>query len=133
MRFSARASVACLALLGLCGVAAAQDGVVGPTFEVPAGDPAYAPDHVLVRFQDGVTPDQINGANAQAGVLEVVFDYAPLVPGLYCVRVAPGSVAQAIASYRNDASVRYAEVDYIRYACVQTTPYGITMVHAPEV
>jgi len=136
MRFVARASLACLALVVLSGAKiAAADEVIpaGASFEVPGGAPAFAPDHVFVRFQDGTRADQINASNTEAGALEVVFDYAPLIPHLYCVRVAPGDVAQTIAAYQADASVRYAEVDYLRYACDQTTPYGITMVNAPAV
>jgi subtilisin family serine protease len=134
MRSAARAfltGLASLLLPAAAGAAPPTDGA--PTFSTPAGAPAFAPDHVFVRFQPKTAAAQIAVANAKAGALETLFDYAPLVPDLYCVRVAPGSVPQAIAAFQADPAVRYAEVDYLRFACDQTTPYGITMVHAPDV
>jgi subtilisin family serine protease len=122
----------CLGLSGIVRAAPAADGNESVSFPI-AGGAMSAPDHVFVRFQPATPAAQIAAANAKAGVLEVLFDYAPLVPDLYCVRVASGSVPQSIAAYQADPSVRYAEVDYLRFACDQSTPYGISMVHAPDV
>jgi subtilisin family serine protease len=136
MSFAARVVLAGLTVLGLSSLAGAAPPVDDGsecTFPIPGGNPAIAPDHVFVKFKANTAGAAINGANAAAGVLEVLFDYAPLVPDLYCVRVAPGTVAKGVAAYQADPSVQYAGVDYLRYACVQTTPYGITMVTAPSV
>ncbi len=136
MRLSARVAVACLAAgLSVHTFAAppADAGDDGCTFPTPAGDPAFSPDRVLVRFQAGTSDKARDAAFAKAGVLETIHTYQPLVPDLYCVRVAPGSVQKAMTQLQADPAVRYAELDYIRYACAQTTPYGITMVHSPDV
>src|SRR5947207_2395735 len=111
MRFAARAVLA-----GLAGVVFSMAAVGAPpvdngaecSFPIPGGQPAFIPDHVFVRFQAKTSAPAINAANGKAGVVEVLFDYAPLVPDLYCVRVAPGTVAKAIAAFQADPSVLYA-------------------------
>jgi subtilisin family serine protease len=136
MSFAARVVLAGLTVVGLASLAGAAGGAddgAQCTFPIPGGEPAFAPDHVFVKFKANTAGAAINTANAAAGAVEILYDYAPLVPDLYCVRVAPGTVAKAIAAYQADPAVQYAGVDYIRYACTQTTPYGITMVNAPNV
>jgi serine protease len=94
--------------------------------------PTFNLEQVLVRFQPGTTQEQLKDAMAKAGATEVVWTY-DLVPDLYCLRVPAGTPQQAAAQLRAMPEVQYAELDYIRHAMVQTTPYGITMVHASDV
>jgi serine protease len=95
-------------------------------------NPTFSLEQVLVRFQPGTTLEQVKDAMAKAGATAIVWTYE-LVPDLYCFRVAAGAPQQAIAQLRAMPEVQYAELDYIRHAMVQTTPYGITMVQAPNV
>src|SRR4051794_26557177 len=63
---------------------------------------AYDPSHIMVRYRTGT--DQSQMASGQ--------DFA-LVPDLREVKLAPGlSVSDALASYRKNPAVLYAEPDY---------------------
>lgn len=87
----------------------------------------FHPAHVNVRTRPGV---DIAALDAKIGVEKVLYE-SNLVPGLRCVQVASGRVMEAVAAYRADAGVMYANPDYIRRAMAQSTPYGIANVNAP--
>jgi serine protease len=71
--------------------------------------PLYDPSHILVRFRDG--------APADAGAA------LPLVSGLREVALDPGvSVDDAVAAYKQDPGVLYAQPDYRVQAAVTPTP-----------
>jgi serine protease len=88
------------------------------------------PDFILVRTAATATDADLQALDARAGVLETTWR-STLVPGLRCVRIAPGSFDAAAKVLRADPLVRYAEPDAIRHTLAQSTPYGITMVTAP--
>ncbi len=126
-RSSNGALIAGLALL--CGAgSAAHAAVSGPA-------PEARPGFLLVRTIAGASDTDVKALDARAGIVETVWA-STLVPGLRCVRLAPGGGggdAAALKALRADPLVRYAEPDYIRHAQAQSTPYGITMVQAPTV
>jgi len=72
----------------------------------------YHPAHVLVRFAAGATPAQQQAAHTAAGALEVLSS-SQNVPGLVVVRVLPGGVPAAMASYGQQPFVQYSEPDLV--------------------
>src|SRR5204863_8656905 len=73
-----------------------------PRFAVDNSE--FAPEQLLVRFQDGVPVE--TGGRVEA-----------ISPGLYLLQLnADESVADARASFRARADVQYAEPDYIVHA-----------------
>ena len=75
--------------------------------------PQYVPNQLLVRFRPNVTSAAIAQADVRASA-NVAQGYAYL-PGLQLVQLAPGvDFNAALASYRSDPSVMYAEPNYIR-------------------
>ena len=79
--------------------------------QIRAQVPRYAPDRVLVRFHPGSTASEIGKLHRQAGghaVKEI-----PAI-GVHVVKVPAGSVEQAIAHYRANPNVDYAEPDFYR-------------------
>ncbi|MGQ9532772.1 MAG: S8 family serine peptidase [Desulfotomaculales bacterium] len=88
--------------------------------------PLYAPDRVLVRFKEGVPAKQSLQAHAAVGA-QVLRTYR-IVPGLELVRLPRGtSVSQALAAYRSDPRVLYAEPDYLVRVAGQVTARGATV------
>jgi serine protease len=134
-----RLSVSNSSKIGLCRtpnpVSAAVD------FSSLRADPsAYDSSHILVRFNaETGTADTIRGL--QAAVPLPGTELGPsltLVPGLREVCLDPGeTIEAALAEYRNDPQVVYAEPDYTVTA--QLTPsdpmfsslYGMQNIHAP--
>ncbi|MBL8990197.1 MAG: S8 family serine peptidase, partial [Phycisphaerae bacterium] len=133
-------SVILLALASGAVAAPPADGAAEAPRQAWSNDPAAItpvahPAHVLVRFQADADEATRAAAHAAAGAIEVFATYR-LVPGLVAVRVPEGKVAEAVAVYARMPGVRYAEPDYIHVALgggSQSTPYGITMVNAPQV
>jgi subtilisin family serine protease len=113
-------------VLLLCGAAA---GDVQPQ-PVVAG--SFHPSQVLVRTRADLTPVQLSELDAKVGVTKVLY-VSSLVPGLRCVGVADGGVVAAVAAYKADPSVLYANPDFVVTATAQDMPYGITHVNAPGV
>jgi len=71
-----------------------------------------APDRLLVRFKEGVSAKQALKVHGTVGA-QVVRNYG-IVPGLQLVRLPQGTgVARALAAYRGDPRVLYAEPDYL--------------------
>ncbi|MDP1662604.1 MAG: S8 family serine peptidase [Phycisphaerales bacterium] len=95
----------------------------------PAITASFHPANVLVRTEPGA---DLAALDAKIGVTKVLY-ISQLVPGLRCVRVAEGGVPAAVAAYKADPSVLYANPDFVVHATVQGTPYGITRVNAPAV
>lgn len=84
----------------------------------PAPPPApHHPEHVLVRFKASASAAGIAGANVDAENAVPVRHFE-CVPRLNLMRVPPGMVARAIAAYRRNPNVLYAEPDYRVYASV---------------
>ncbi len=122
------------AIMGLAGGFAqvhADDVVGSPECLTAPGNPVWNPEQVLVRFQPGTTRAQVDASIAAVGGVGVVMTY-DLVPDLYCVQVPAGSPEKIITDLSRDAGVKYAELDYYRFALAQSTPYGIDMVMAPQ-
>jgi hypothetical protein len=77
-----------------------------------AAGPKYRPNRVLVRYRQGTTPDAVRALHQQVNA--TVLREFPLVKGLQVVRIAEGSsVPEALAYYRRNSAVVYAEPDYI--------------------
>lgn len=90
------------------------------------------PSVLLVRLQDGADQASTSRAHLAAGVSRVVWT-STLVPGLIAVEAPSGKSADALASYRKEPTVRYAEGNGRVRLFSQTTPYGIDLVRAPQV
>jgi subtilisin family serine protease len=120
-------STCLLAFIGACQIAAAANAAP------QALAPTTNPDHVLVRTVETATSADLKALDARAGNGGATTIWtSTLVPGLRAIRIAPGTRDAALKAYRADPLVRYAEPDYIRHALAQSTPYGITMVGAPQ-
>jgi subtilisin family serine protease len=89
------------------------------------------PTQILVRFERTADAAAVQALKERAGVTATLVEY-PLVPGLACLQVREGEVDKVLATLSGDPLVRYAEPDYVRSVDVQNTPYGITMVRAPQ-
>ncbi len=113
-----------VAVLGICGLGGGALGIETAAFQTAH------PTHVLVRFREGATAQQVSDALKAAGVGKTVTEYT-IVPGLRCVEVSSGDVGGAIASLRGTATVMYAHADDVQSVADQTVPYGVTMVNAP--
>jgi len=75
---------------------------------------ASNPGQILVRFRPGVTPD---AAAVLSGT--TLGSPLPLVDNLWTVRLAPGvSVRDALAAYRSQPSVAYAQEDFLLHAAL---------------
>ncbi len=92
----------------------------------------FHPSHVMLRTKPGTSAAKIAALDAKAGVVKTLYQ-SKLVPGLRCVEVKLGNVQKAIAIYKKDAAVMYANPDFVVKATAQVTPYGITNVNAPQV
>jgi len=83
---------------------------------------SHHPEQVLVRFKPGVAPDGIAAAHRAAEAKRTVRHYR-CVDDLLLVKVPPGRVDQAIAAYRRNPNVLYAEPDYrVRALAVPDDP-----------
>lgn len=93
-------------------------------------DAAHVPGRILVRFKAGTSLEKRLNAHAEyGGVLSHV------LPDLdvQIVQVPPEKMAQALAAYRADRRVAYAEPDYLAYG--QLTPndtYYATYQYGPQ-
>ena len=117
--------VAALLLAGTSGLALAQ---------APDKAQAHAPDQILVKFQSG-TPE-----NAKADVHKRhggrVVD---VIPGIdvQVVRIPENKVEEKVKGYRQEASVEFAEPDFVAEAIfTPTDPYfgkqwGMAKIEAP--
>ena len=80
-----------------------------------ANQPKYRPNELLVRFRPGTQDQTRDSANAAAHAKSI--RSLASVEGLQLVQVATGSSLQsALASYRQNPSVLYAEPNYIVHA-----------------
>jgi subtilisin family serine protease len=85
--------------------------------DLPVDPGLYDPSSILVRFQPG-TPGLVNSDILPGSGLGPPID---LVPGLYAVELPPGiSVKAALAAYRRNPNVLYAEPNYL--VQLETTP-----------
>jgi peptidoglycan-associated lipoprotein len=75
---------------------------------------SYIPDELLVKFKSGTPDDRIRRVHARMGVIrEKRMGYT----GIQRLRLPPGlSVDSAVAQYRSNPDVEYAEPNYIRRA-----------------
>jgi subtilisin family serine protease len=74
--------------------------------------PKYHPTRLLVRYKPGTSPEKMHAVHE--GIGAKVLRELRLVRGLQLVQLSGGvSIQQALAHYRKDASVLYAEPDYI--------------------
>ncbi len=72
----------------------------------------YQPGRLLVRYKRGTSSEKMQAMHLAIGAR--VLRALPLVSGLQLIQLAEGmTVPQALAHYRKDASVLYAEPDYI--------------------
>jgi subtilisin family serine protease len=80
----------------------------GPVIDFP---PAYAPDHLLVRFKPGVAAAEIGAAHrsASASLMKTI----PAI-SVQVLRVPQGTVEQAVDRLRANPNVEFAEPDYYR-------------------
>jgi len=85
--------------------------------------PDYDPEHVLVRFKPGVTGDGIAAAHRAANTKGTLRRYRS-VDGLMLMKVSTGTVKRAIAAYRRNPNVIYAEPDYRVHAFVTPNDPG---------
>jgi thermitase len=83
-----------------------------PAFaQPPASLPAYVADQVVVGFVPGTPRAAIADAHRQAGATAIrSIDQI----NAQVVRIASGNVTAAVAAYRNNPNVRYAEPNYLR-------------------
>jgi hypothetical protein len=109
----------CLLIFGLIHIplpAFGQQGqqIVPPSFRAPRNARRYAPDRLLVRFRPGRFPKTKTTAHlATSGRVRTSFTH---VADLELVDLPPGSdVIAAIAQYRQNPDVLYAEPDYVVY------------------
>ncbi len=102
------------------------------TVNAVAAAQKFHPAHVMMRTKPGTSAAKIAALDAKAGVVKTLYR-SKLVPGLRCVEVKSGNVQKAIAIYKKDAAVMYANPDFVVKATAQVTPYGITNVNAPQV
>jgi subtilisin family serine protease len=80
-----------------------------------AGQPKYQPDHLLVRFRPGTSPQTMAAAHSVLGASGVK-SWASQ-EGLELVQLPTGTNLQnAITTYRQNPNVLYAEPDYIVHA-----------------
>lgn len=83
----------------------------------PTPSAKYAPGRVLVRFRSGRSQAARSAAHLAAGAVSTT--RVQHVPSLELVRLSdPQGVQQALASYRRNPDVLYAEPDYIIHADV---------------
>jgi thermitase len=89
----------------------------GPAVPAAGGNPhadpppPFAPDRVLVHFRPGTAPSEIGEAHRRAAGHRLA-----MIPGIdvQVVGVPTGAVPDAIARYRANPNVLYAEPDYYR-------------------
>lgn len=74
-------------------------------------DPPYAPEEILVRFKDGLSPQE--AAVVHAGIGATVVERYRTVENLVLVKLPPGmDVKEAIEFYQQNPDVLYAEPNY---------------------
>jgi len=71
----------------------------------------FHPEHVLVRFKPGTVASEMGAAHAAAGRSRILHRYGS-VDRLMLVEVPAGRVRHAVASYKRNPNVLYAEPDY---------------------
>jgi serine protease len=123
--------VAALALACAAGTALAIDAAAQLAPARAEGEFVH-PTRILVRHKPGAPAAAIRDADRKADVIRIVHEYR-LVPGLRCVEVPAGTIAQSLAAYEQSPDVLYAHRDQILEALAQTQPYGIGNVRAPQV
>jgi subtilisin family serine protease len=87
---------------------------------IPDRTPQYVPDQLLVRYKENASITTSQKANLRVGAkLKASFS---IIPGLQLVQLQAGTdFGRALASYRSDPNVLYAEPNYIRKA-LDSTP-----------
>lgn len=123
-------------LLAVSSAGVADDSLV---MNQPVPDPQeYVQDQIVVRFKPGTSAYSIAAAHATLGA-QVVRAFK-IVSNLYLVRLPAGvSVKEAIARYRADKSVLYAEPNFVLKAAA-TYPgdprfdelWGMHTIDAPD-
>ena len=94
-------------------VAAQQADLVGSGMRDRT--PQYVPNQLLVRYRPPTA--QMSSSQSRANVAGKVMSSFTSLPGLQLIQLAPGvDFNSALASYRSDPSVLYAEPNYIRKA-----------------
>jgi len=91
---------------------------------------------ILVRFEtdfarDGGVPDPSPSLAIAAGATRLLRTFN-LVPGLHSFEVPSDQIDEVLSKLRATPGVRYAETDGTVRIESQTTPWGITHIHAPE-
>ena len=87
-------------------------GAEGGSGAAPAAPPPHVADEVIVKFRDGV-PESTK-STARSRVSGIRLRAFRILDGLEHHRLPPGvSVDEAIAKYRQDPDVLYAEPNYI--------------------
>jgi subtilisin family serine protease len=113
--------VVSLLIVILSSVASAQQAEL-PGSGMRDRTPQYVPNQLLVRYRDmaaqsQVAPVQSSSQQSRATTLGKSVRNFATVPGLQLVELAPGvDFNAALASYRSDPSVLYAEPNYVRKA-----------------
>jgi subtilisin family serine protease len=109
-RRTVQAALLVVVVAALLGGTALTGG--GRASTAASAAPSQTPGEVLVRFREDATAAQIASANESVGA-QVIQSFQ-IVPNLKLVRLADsGGVAAAIARYQNDASVLYAQPNFI--------------------
>ncbi len=80
--------------------------------ESSAQSASYHPERLLVRFRPHAGALARQAAHAAAGVRQTLKEYR-VVGGLYLVEVSGDKLPAAVAAYRNDPNVSYAQLDHV--------------------
>jgi len=112
-------------------------GDFSPAHPPPSTPAPQVPDRILVKFKAGVGLLAMAQVNARSGAT-VEGKISGI--GVQVVKVRPGQVASAIAAYKGDPRVEYAEPDYIAEAAYDPNdPYyrygyqwGLQKIEAPS-
>ncbi|MCH8966097.1 MAG: S8 family serine peptidase [Planctomycetes bacterium] len=110
------------ARVALLRLAAAR---VFPSAKTAAHQPApsFHPTRLLVRFKHGTSPGAREAAHRTASSRRILKEYR-VVEGLQLVEVAGADLETALANYRNDPNVLYAEPDYrVEFATMPNDPF----------
>ncbi|MBX3388907.1 MAG: S8 family serine peptidase [Phycisphaeraceae bacterium] len=104
-------------------------GQPDPGLQFPLAPPPAT--RILVRFEPAGARGQEAAIALAAGAIRVDRSFT-LVPGLYSFDVPPAQINEVLAKLRGNPIVRYAEPSGRVRIATQTTPWGVTHVHAPE-
>jgi len=103
--------------------------------QTPDKAQGHAPDQILVKFLPGTSQETKAGVHKRYGSKVV-----DVIPGIdvQVVRIPENKVAEKVRAYKGEASVEFAEPDYVAEAILTPNdPYfgkqwGMVKIHAPE-